>query len=103
MRQNWGFTRVVSKGRMYYPEKLPGFVATIGDKSVGLVTYEIEKGQCEVVTLNSAAEGLGIGSGLLEAVRNVAISADCERLWLITTTVNSNVLSLYYNNGLRHS
>jgi len=101
MRQNWGFTRVVSKGRMYYPEKLPGFVATIGDKSVGLVTYEIEKGQCEVVTLNSAAEGLGIGSGLLEAVRKVAISADCERLWLITTNDNTHELRFYQKRGFR--
>ena len=38
MAQYWGSTRVVSKGKMYYPEKLPGFVATIGDESVGLLT-----------------------------------------------------------------
>ena len=62
MRGHWGSTRIVSKGKMYYPEKLQGFVATLGDESVGLVTYEIKNRECEVVTLNSSSEGLGIGS-----------------------------------------
>ena len=100
MAQYWGSTRVVSKGKMYYPEKLPGFVATIGDESVGLLTYEIKNGQCEVVTLNSAFEGLGIGSGLLEAVRKVAISARCKRLWLITTNDNTHALKFYQKRGV---
>ena len=51
LRENWGSTRVVSKGRVCYPEKLPGFVASIDDKFVGLLTYRIENRECEVVTL----------------------------------------------------
>ncbi len=60
---------------MYYPEKLPGFVATIDGKWVGLLTYEMRNRECEVVTLNSMSGRLGIGSGLLDAVRKIAISA----------------------------
>jgi GNAT superfamily N-acetyltransferase len=99
LRQNWGSTRVVSRGRLYYPEKLPGFIATIGDKSVGLLTYDISNRECEVVTINSTSERLGIGSGLLEAVRKVAISAQCKRLWLITTNDNTRALRFYQKRG----
>jgi ribosomal protein S18 acetylase RimI-like enzyme len=101
LRQNWGSTRVISRGRMYHPEKLPGFVATIDGKSVGLLTYEISNGECEVVTVNSVSERLGIGSGLLEAVRRVAISAGCKRLWLITTNDNTHALRFYQKRGYR--
>jgi ribosomal protein S18 acetylase RimI-like enzyme len=86
---------------MYHPKKLPGFVATIDGKSVGLLTYEISNGECEVVTVNSVSERLGIGSGLLEAVRRVAISAGCKRLWLITTNDNTHALRFYQKRGYR--
>jgi ribosomal protein S18 acetylase RimI-like enzyme len=101
MLQNWGSRRVVSRGRMYYPEKLPGFIATIEGKLVGLLTYEIRNRECEVVTINSTSERLGIGSGLLEAVRRVAISAGCKRLWLITTNDNTRALRFYQKRGFR--
>jgi ribosomal protein S18 acetylase RimI-like enzyme len=101
LRQNWGSTRVVSRGRLYYPEKLPGFIATADGKSVGLLTYEIMNRECEVVTINSTSERLGIGSGLLEAVRKVAISAACKRLWLITTNDNTHALRFYQKRGFR--
>ncbi len=101
MRRNWGSERVVSRGRMYYPETLPGFVAFIDDSTVGLLTYEIRNSECEVVTLNSSSEGMGIGSGLLEDVRKVAISAECKRLWLITTNDNTRALRFYQKRGFR--
>jgi N-acetylglutamate synthase-like GNAT family acetyltransferase len=86
---------------MYYPEKLPGFVATIDTKLVGLLTYEILNRECEVVTINSTSERLGIGSGLLEAVRKAAILAQCKRLWLITTNDNTRALRFYQKRGFR--
>ena len=101
MLQNWGSRRVVSRGRMYYPEKLPGFIATIEGKLVGLLTYEIRNTECEVVTINSVSEKLGIGSGLLEAVRKMAVSARCKRLWLITTNDNLQALRFYQKRGFR--
>lgn len=101
MKQHWGSTRVVSRGRVHCPEKLPGFVARVDHKSVGLLTCNINDKDCEIVTLDSASEGLGIGSASLEAVRKVAISTGCKRLWWITTNDNTHALRFYQKRGFR--
>lgn len=101
IREKWGADRVVSKSRMHYPGKLPGFIAYCDGKPVGLVTYNVEHGECEVVTLNSDMEGHGIGSSLLESVREVAKDDKCRRVWLITTNDNTRALRFYQKAGFR--
>src|SRR5438067_1133767 len=82
--EQWGTTRMVSRGELWDAADLPGFVAWDGDRLVGLATYRIRDGDCELATLNSSAEGIGVGSALIAAVREVAVAAGCARLWLIT-------------------
>ena len=76
---------VVSKGEVYYPHQLPGFIAFQGDDKVGLATYSLDDGDCKLVTIHSLLERRGVGSALLRAVRSSAEEAKCKRLWLITT------------------
>jgi GNAT superfamily N-acetyltransferase len=52
---------------------------------------------CEIVTLNSLVEG--VGTVLLSAVRTVAMSSKCRRVWLITTNDNLHALRFYQRNG----
>jgi DNA-3-methyladenine glycosylase I len=81
---------------------LPGFVASgADDRPVGLVTYQVVGNACEVVTLNSVDENRGVGTALLEAVREVAAQARCERIWLITTNDNLRALGFYQKRGYR--
>jgi len=101
IQEQWGSTRVVSKGRMFDPSELEGFAAVADEKVVGLVTFRVERDECEVVTLNSLSEGTGTGSSLLNAVRDTAIKARCRRLWLITTNDNLSALRFYQKWGLR--
>ena len=101
IQDQWGSTRVVSKGRMFDPSELEGFAAVADEKVVGLVTFRVERDECEVVTLNSLSEGTGTGSSLLNAVRDTAIKARCRRLWLITTNDNLSALRFYQKWGLR--
>lgn len=68
---------------------------------VGLATYAIQGGQCELVTLNSRIPGEGIGSRLIDLVRQQAEQAGCWRLWLITTNDNTHALRFYQLYGLR--
>ena len=44
-------------------------------------------------------EGRGIGTALLEAVKEVAVTLECQRMWLITTNDNLPALRFYQKRG----
>lgn len=95
----WGFTAVVSRGVLHEAENLPGFAAIADKEMVGLVTYHIEQDACEIVTLNASYSGMGIGSALIEAVKEAEPVQQCQRLWLITTNDNIEALRFYQKRG----
>ncbi len=119
--EHWGAAEMVSRGKVHRVDDLPGFVALgscaegllrpapTGNESAaqpgarvcGVATYCIENEQCELLSIDSLAEGQGIGSALLDAVRQAAASACCRRLWLITTNDNLPALRFYQRRGLR--
>ena len=93
--EHWGSTRVVSRGQVYLAHLLPGFIAEQDDERIGLVTYRIDEGECEIVTINSLRSGEGIGTALIEAAKAVAAEEGCKRVWLITTNDNMEALRFY--------
>jgi GNAT superfamily N-acetyltransferase len=99
MVEHWGADKVVSRGVVYYPSDLPGFVAERDGEHVGLVTFHVEGESCEIVTLDSVQESKGVGTALIEVVRDVARYSGCRRLWLITTNDNLNALRFYQKRG----
>jgi RimJ/RimL family protein N-acetyltransferase len=99
MLELWGSNKVVSRGVVYYPQDLPGFVAMYDGEKVGLVTYNITGTSCEIVTINSIRPFAGVGTALIEAVRDIALKSGCKRLWLITTNDNMNALRFYQKRG----
>lgn len=101
MVEHWGDEIVVAHGAIYRPAELPGFVAYAENTVTGLVTYHLNAESCEIVTLDSLQEGLGIGAALIEAVHDVAVRSGCRRLWLITTNDNTRALRFYQKRGFR--
>ena len=99
LEQSWGSSQVVTRGRIHQADKLPGFVAIRDDTPVGLATYCIESGQCELVTLNSIIEGIGVGGILVDTMKQFARPAGCKRLWLITTNDNTRAIRFYQKRG----
>jgi GNAT superfamily N-acetyltransferase len=97
--ERWNSTTVVSRGRVQRPSELPGFAAREQGRPVGLATYAIEGGACELVTIDSLLEGRGVGTALVEAVADAARQAGCRRLWLITTNDNLPALRFYQRRG----
>ena len=95
LRQYWATTVQVSRGRVFNADELPGFAAWRGDEAIGLVTYNIEGDECEIVTHNSLAGHGGIGTCLLAEVRALARERGCRRLWLVTTNDNTPALRFY--------
>jgi len=101
-RDHWGADIVVAHGVVYHPHKLQGFVAEVGrGKWLGLATYHIENASCELVTLNSIQEGEGIGTALVQAVREAGSDSRCSRLWCVTTNDNFPALAFYQKRGFR--
>ncbi len=98
---HWGSAKVVSRGRVHFADQLPGFIAWQGNDPRGLITYFIEGFQCEIITINSIDEGKGIGTALIQAVREIAEVRGCKRLWLITTNDNLSGLAFYQKRGFR--
>lgn len=101
------------KGTLIDASILPGFVATESGRLVGLLTYDVAPGECEIVAIISTQEGRGIGRALMDAVREHATAAGYRRLWLITTNDNTRAFRFYqmwgmdlcgfYRHGVRHS
>ncbi len=103
----WGTTTIVSRGKMRYGHLLEGLIAVReaadaanADKNaapperIGLLTIEYDAKECEILTLDSLVEGMGIGSALLDALEERAREAGLTRLWLVTT--NDNLASLRF-------
>lgn len=91
----WGSTRIISRGVLHYAHTLPGYtIVDEHDNPQGLITYHIRGVDCEIVTLNSFNEGIGVGNALIEAVKDAALAEKCKRLWLVTT--NDNMIALRY-------
>ena len=99
LEEQWGSVTQVTRCRAYRADELPGFAAIQDGKPAGLITYNINGEQCEITSLNSLVEGVGIGTGLIDAVKNVANSSKCKRLWLITTNDNTPALRFYQKRG----
>ncbi|WP_243524219.1 GNAT family N-acetyltransferase [Bacillus pseudomycoides] len=99
MRENWGSTLMVSRGRTHQLDQLPGFIAIENNRIIGIITYEIKENNCEIVSLDSFKEKKGIGTKLVEYVIGMAKKQYCKKVWLITTNDNTNALRFYQKRG----
>lgn len=92
--ESWGSHIVVSKGIAHDTSSLPGFIAESGGKIAGLIIYNINGNECEIVVLESFIENRGIGGRLIEKVTGIA-KENCCKVWLITTNDNTNAIRFY--------
>ncbi|MEW5994924.1 MAG: GNAT family N-acetyltransferase, partial [Candidatus Zixiibacteriota bacterium] len=98
--RGWGADFIVTRGRKVYPTEIEGFCAVDDNgEPVGLVTFEIIGDQCEAVTLDAFRKFSGVGTALMEKVREVATERGCRRLWLITTNDNLEAIRFYQRRG----
>ena len=81
IEKEWASNKLVSRGKVYLIDQLPGFIAIQKDKRVGLLTYKINNEECEIITLNSFIENRGIGSDLLDKIERFSSSIGCKRIW----------------------
>jgi GNAT superfamily N-acetyltransferase len=93
--EHWGDEIMITRGNIYRPEQLEGFVIENGSEWVGPLTFIVKDHECEVTSLDSLREGQGIGTKLIDAVVEEARRQICKRLFLITTNDNMRALRFY--------
>ena len=100
--ESWGSTTIVNRGEKYKVGELPTLVAKTDDgERIGFLCYDIDEGECEVVLLESIKQNCGVGTALIEEVKEVAKKEGCWCVWLITTNDNINALRFYQMRGFR--
>ena len=99
--ERWGGPLVVSKGRLHDTRKLPGLVASVAGRRVGLLTFSKRHSQIEIVTLDALEEAKGIGRALVNAVCAHAAKIGAGRVWLVTSNDNINAIAFYTRCGFR--
>ena len=99
LKDEWHCPPSISRGKIIDTTILPGFLFIEDDKIKGIVTYNIDNEECEIVTLNSFEENKGIGTALIRGVLDIAKKSDCKRIWLITTNDDINAIRFYQKKG----
>lgn len=97
--EHWGGEEMVTRGNVYRPEQLDGFVIEDENAWIGLLTFFVENNECEITSLNSLRERQGIGTSLINEVVEEARKLQCKRLFCITTNDNLNALGFYQKRG----
>ncbi len=98
-KEHWGDDFMVAHGRVYNIDQLDGFIALEENTWLGLVTFTVEGDSCEITSLDSLRQGLGIGTTLLKEVEQEARRQGCARLTLVTTNDNTHALRFYQKRG----
>lgn len=100
MVDTWNSEMVVSS-KLFNTLILPGFVAELNDQPTGVVTFNTADGKLEIVSLNSTLEGKGVGSALIEKVKEFAKEKKLKTVWLVTSNDNIDSLKFYQKRGFR--
>lgn len=99
LRDEWHCPPSISRGKIIDTTNLPGFLFIENEVIKGVITYNIEDEECEIVTINSFEENKGIGTALINEVLDIAQKNECKRLWLITTNDDINAIRFYQKKG----
>jgi ribosomal protein S18 acetylase RimI-like enzyme len=101
LKSQWGDYMIATRGRLQDASALSGLLAWTEGERVGLATYRIAGGECELLTLNSIREGQGVGRLLLRSIEAEARRSGSRRVSLITTNDNLKALGFYQKCGYR--
>jgi ribosomal protein S18 acetylase RimI-like enzyme len=96
--ENFGGRLQVRLGSLVDPLTSPGLVAKRDGELVGIVAYEPDGDDVEVVYIEVTDKHQGVGTGLLDAVET---RTEARRLWLVTTNDNLDALRFYQRRGFR--
>ena len=107
--KGWGSDILVTKGKIHRVQDLDGILVYDNGKIIGLGLYKINnpltriKKDCEIVLLETFIQNQGIGTQIIERIKEIAKTKKCRRLWLITSNENINAFRFYQKRGFHIS
>ena len=101
--KGWGSDILVSRGKIYRAEDLDGILVYDAGKIVGLGLYEIKNYECEIVLLETFIHNKGIGTQIIERIKETAKIKKCKRIWIITSNDNIDAIKFYQRRGFNIS
>ena len=102
--KRWGsYDFLVSRGKIYRAEDLDGIIVYDNKKIIGLGLYYIKNNECEIVLMETFIQNKGIGTKIIERIKEIGKNNDCKRIWLITTNENINAIKFYQKRGFHFS
>jgi GNAT superfamily N-acetyltransferase len=96
-----GSLRLARRSELLHPLDHPAFLARVDDVLVGVATYVVDGGACELLTLHAQHQFAGTGTALVEAVARAARESGCRLMWVVTTNDNVDALRFYQRRGFR--
>ena len=99
IREHWFTTEMVIDGRIVDMTKAEGFYALEDGKIVGLITFLIQDGGCEITSLDSLLENRGVGTELVNRVIGEAKERGCGQVTVVTTNDNTRAIRFYQKRG----
>lgn len=79
---------------------LPGHLATLTGRRVGLTLVDVRKREYEVVAISTTEPWRGVGRALMERCFADARATGCRRVWLVTTNNNIAAIAFYQRMGM---
>lgn len=100
-RTEWGGDVMISGGRTVAFREAEALIARAGHEKVGLLTYVTGATEWELLSVNAFARNVGVGTALLERVKQLARAAGVSKLWTVTSNDNLEALRFYQRRGFR--
>lgn len=99
IRSSWFSTDIIIRGEVVDTTVLEGIAVYDKEELLGLLTFRIMDKELEIVSLDSIQENQGIGSALMNRIKEEAVKRNCDKIKLITTNDNLNALMFYQKRG----
>ena len=98
--QEWTSTSVARRGELVEAAGLPGYLATLADRCVGLALVDIRDRAYEILSISTTEPRRGVGQALMERCFDEARATGCRRVWLVTTNNNIGAIAFYQRLGM---
>jgi ribosomal protein S18 acetylase RimI-like enzyme len=100
LEHEWGSVLAARRGELVDASVLPGYIAQVDGRPLGLATIAVRGDEAEVVSIATSLPRRGVGRALMARCIAHARAAGCHRLWLTTTNNNIGAVAFYQQVGL---